>query len=158
MSESTHNVRFPNESIEYRTARNELLEAEIALRRNIEAVAELRRALPPGGEIMEDYVFEEGAAELNDTDRVHVTSLSELFAPGKDTLIIYNFMYGPAMEVPCPYCTSILDGLDRVAPHAGQRINLAVVAKSPIPRIREFARQRGWTNLRLLSSASNNYD
>jgi predicted dithiol-disulfide oxidoreductase (DUF899 family) len=49
---------FPNESAEYRTARNELLNAEIALRRQTEAVAAMRRALPIGGEIKEDYAFE----------------------------------------------------------------------------------------------------
>ena len=32
------------------------------------------------------------------------------------------------------------------------------MAKSPIERIREFARSRGWKNLRLLSSASNSYN
>jgi len=107
---------------------------------------------------MEDYVFEEGAADLGDTDRIMMASLSELFAADKDTLVVYNFMYGPAMESPCPYCTSILDALDRVAPNAVQRLNLVVVAKSPIARIREFARTRGWTNLRLLSSRNNNYN
>jgi predicted dithiol-disulfide oxidoreductase (DUF899 family) len=31
------------------------------------------------------------------------------------------------------------------------------VARSPIERIRAYARSRGWTNLRLLSSAGNSY-
>jgi predicted dithiol-disulfide oxidoreductase (DUF899 family) len=51
-------LSFPNESAEYRTARNALLDAEIALRRQLEAVAAQRRSLPPGGEVPEDYVFE----------------------------------------------------------------------------------------------------
>ena len=46
-----HRVRFPNESAEYRRARNTLLEAEIALRSQIEATAKLRRRLPLGGEV-----------------------------------------------------------------------------------------------------------
>ena len=43
-----HSVSFPGESDSYRTARNELLQAEIALRKQIEAVAEMRRRLPFG--------------------------------------------------------------------------------------------------------------
>ena len=55
-------------------------------------------------------------------------------------------------------CTAFLDSLDGAAPHVIQRANLAVVAKSPIARIREFARSRGWRNLRLLSSSANTYN
>jgi len=44
-------AHFPNESPEYRRARNYLLSEEIELRRHIERVAALRRALPPGGEV-----------------------------------------------------------------------------------------------------------
>ena len=84
--------------------------------------------------------------------------LSELFRPGKDTLVVYSFMYGPNMEKACPMCTCMLDGLDGNAPHAAQRINLAVVAKSRIERIQEYGRGRGWRNLRLLSSAGNSYN
>ena len=51
-------ARFPNESPEYRQARNVLLAKEIELRRHIERVAALRRALPLGGGVPEDYAFE----------------------------------------------------------------------------------------------------
>ena len=51
-------LQFPNESAEYREARNRLLDAEMALRRQLEAVAAQRRALPPGGVVAEDFVFE----------------------------------------------------------------------------------------------------
>jgi len=142
-------VRFPGESAAYRASRDELLTAERDLRRQVEQVAELRRKLPLGGEVPEDYVFEEGAGAVK---------LSELFEPGLDTLALYSFMYGPEMKQACPMCTSFLDSLNGAAPHAGQRINLAVVAKSPIGRIREFARGRGWHKLRLLSSAGNSYN
>jgi predicted dithiol-disulfide oxidoreductase (DUF899 family) len=43
-------IVFPGESQEYRTARNALLEREIGLRHEMEAVAVARRALPAGGE------------------------------------------------------------------------------------------------------------
>ncbi len=143
-------VRFPGESALYRTARNKLLAAERDLREQVERVAHLRRTLPLGGEVTEDYAFEEGPG-------VNV-KLSELFRPCLDTLVLYSFMFGPSMKEPCPMCTSFLDSLNGAAPHAEQRINLGVVATSPIGRIREFASQRGWNNLRLLSSAGNTYN
>jgi predicted dithiol-disulfide oxidoreductase (DUF899 family) len=151
-------VRFPGESASYRAARDELLAAERDLRKQVEQVAQLRRKLPLGGELPEDYAFEEGAANLADITAVVSVKLSDLFRKGIDTLALYNFMYGPEMKQACPMCTSFLDSLNGTAPHAGQRLNLAVVAKSPIGRIREFARGRGWHNLRLLSSARNTYN
>jgi predicted dithiol-disulfide oxidoreductase (DUF899 family) len=158
MPASLHSIRFPNETPEYREARDRLLHAEMALRKNIEEVAALRRNLPLGGTLPEDYAFEEGAPDLNDSTTVHKTRLSELFSPGKDTLVIYSYMLGPLMKAPCVSCTSILDGLNGSAPHIRQRVDFAVVAKSPLPRIREVARSRGWNNLRLLSSANNTYN
>ncbi len=149
MSESRHSIRFPGESEAYRSARNELLDEEIELRRQIEAVAAKRRSLPLGGEVPEDYVFNEEGGPV---------CLSELFAEGKDTLIVYSYMYGPQMKQPCVACTSILDALDGEAPHVMQRVNLVVVAKSPIERIRQFTDDRGWRNLRLLSSEKNTYN
>jgi predicted dithiol-disulfide oxidoreductase (DUF899 family) len=136
-----HDIRFPGESEECRRERNSLLDAEAELRRAIERVAAQRRALPPGGAVPDDYRFEEvsGGREL---------TLSELFAPGSDTLVIYSFMFPrysgdkrpgpggetgrlPLEETPCPSCTSILDSLDGAAPHLARRLNLAVVAKTP---------------------------
>ena len=149
-----HHIHFPNESADYRRARNALLAEEMELRRHIERVAARRRALPAGGEVKEDYVFEAASKDGKPT-RVR---LSELFVPGKDTLAIYSFMYGPERERPCPGCTHFLDSLDGAARHACQRINLAVVAKSPLPRILAFAEERGWRWLRLLSTAGNSYD
>src|SRR6266545_267122 len=92
----TH-LSYPNESPEYRKARNALLSEEIALRRQIEAVAAQRRALPPGGEVPEDYVFER-IGENGMPDRVEMSKLFGRY----DTLIIYSFMYGPERPAPCP--------------------------------------------------------
>ncbi len=143
-----HEVRFPNESAKYRAKRNELLRAEMDLRTHVERVAALRRKLPLGGEVREDYVFEGTDGPVK---------LSELF--GKhDTLVLYNFMYGPRMKEACPMCTSMLDSLDGAAEHLGQNVGLAVIAKSPIERIQDFARERGWDHLPLVSSADNSYN
>jgi predicted dithiol-disulfide oxidoreductase (DUF899 family) len=141
-------MKFPNESRGYRAARDKLLSAEKALRKKVEAVAALRRKLPLGGVVLEDYLFDEEKRK---------TRLSELFNGG-DTLVAYSFMYGPKMAKPCPMCTSMLDGLDGNAQHIAQRTNLVVIAKSPIARIAEFAKARGWSKLRLLSSSGNDYN
>lgn len=150
---SVHSVRYPGETARYRAARDRLLRAERDLRRHLEQVAALRRKLPLGSPVTEDYAFEgEGPDGAPRT-----VKLSELFAPGKDSLIAYSFMYGPGMERPCPSCTSILDSLDGAARHVAQRANLVVVARSPLARIRAFARERAWRNLRLVSAAGNAY-
>jgi predicted dithiol-disulfide oxidoreductase (DUF899 family) len=150
MPEPIHDKTLPNESPQYRAARNELLEAEMKLRRAQEDVNIQRRALPPGGELKEDYVFEEAGGKQ--------TKFSELFAPGKDTLVVYSFMYGPAMEAACPSCTSIIDGLQGAAPHIEDRVNFVIVARSPIARILEYAARRGWNRTPFLSSADNTYN
>jgi predicted dithiol-disulfide oxidoreductase (DUF899 family) len=165
-------IALPGESREYRAARDRLLEREIELRRAMEAVAAARRDLPPGGPVKLDYVFQ-GAGDDGAQAEVR---LSELFEPGKDSLAIYSFMFPrdpedltpgpragetarlPLVEGPCPSCAAFLDQLDGAAEHAGQHLNLAVVAKAPLPRVLAFARERGWRRLRLLSSAGNTYN
>jgi predicted dithiol-disulfide oxidoreductase (DUF899 family) len=165
-------VVFPGESTEYRAARNRLLGQEIDLRRALEAVAAARRALPPGGVTPEDYVFQGLGADRTPTD----LRMSELFAPGKNSLIIYSFMFPrdpgdrrpgaksgrtamlPVVEAPCPSCVALLDQLDGAAEHAAQHVNFVVIAKAPLPRVLAFAEERGWRRLRLLSSANNTYN
>jgi len=165
-------VTFPGESSEYRVARDQLLEREVELRRAMELVAEARRALPPGGVVPTDYVFQGAGPDGNP----HDVRLSELFRDEKSSLVIYSFMFPrdpedttpgpttgetallPLAEGPCPTCTAFLDQLDGAAEHAGQHINLAVVAKAPLPRILTFAKERGWSRLLLLSSADNTFN
>jgi predicted dithiol-disulfide oxidoreductase (DUF899 family) len=152
-----HKVQFPNESDEYRRARLKLLRSEIELRRNIEAVAAQRRKLPPGGQVSLDYVFEASAPPYTKTTTVR---LSELFAPGKNTLYLYNFMFPEAVGsmTPCPSCTSIIDAVDGAARHVVQRINFAVIAKAPVKRFQQHARRRGWNHVMLLSSSGNTFN
>jgi predicted dithiol-disulfide oxidoreductase (DUF899 family) len=134
---------FPNESAEYRTARNALLAEEIELRRHAERVAELRRRLPPGGAVPEDYRFvgEDGPV-----------TLSGLFGD-KDTLVIYSYMFGPERGKPCPMCTSLMGSFEGKIPDIRQRIAIAFTARSPIERLVEAKRQRGWTQLPVYSDA-----
>jgi len=153
-------VTFPGESAEYRAARDQLLKREVELRRAIEAVAVARRELPPGGVAPQDYVFVgpgEGG-ERDDRQSTREVKLSQLFTRGRSTLVVYNFMFGPDKERPCPMCTSTLDGVDGVAEHIDQQVDLVVVAKAPLARILAFAQERGWSRLRLLSSGGNTYN
>jgi predicted dithiol-disulfide oxidoreductase (DUF899 family) len=147
-------IRFPGESAEYRARRDALLEAEVALRRQTEAVAEQRRRLPLGGLVPTDYVFDEGSI---DDDAMRTVRLSELFAPDRETLMLYSFMYGPAMATACPMCTAFIDAIDGELDHVSQRVGFALVARSPVERLRAFARGRGWRRARLLSSAGNSF-
>ena len=145
-------ISYPNESAAYRAARNALLDEEIALRRRIEAVAAQRRALPPGGEIAEDYVFERIGAH----QRPETVKLSELFGD-KPSIILYSFMFGPDRDVPCPGCTHMLDSVDGGARYIDDRAPLYIVAKSPIARLVEWARLRGWHHLSFLSDVTTRY-
>lgn len=139
-------VRFPNESADYRRARTTLLAEEIELRRQLERVAEQRRALPPGGEV-KDYrlVGEAGPVDF-----------AGLFGD-KQTLVIYTYMYGPQRERPCPMCTSLLSAWDGEAQDIMQNVALAVTARSPIERLVAFKKERGWRNLKLYSDQTGEF-
>src|SRR5256885_3465390 len=140
-------LRYPTESAEYRRAREALLAEEIELRRHIERVAEQRRRLPPGGEVKKNYAFEgeKGPA-----------SFADLFGD-KDTLVVYSYMFGPQRERPCPMCTSLLGAWDGEVPDIQQRVALAVVARSPIERLKAFKRERGWHYLPLYQDLSGEF-
>ena len=140
-------VTFPHESDEYRSARTALLAEEIELRRHIERVAQMRRALPPGGKVKNSYRFEgeKGAVSLED-----------MFGD-KETLVVYCWMYGPRRERPCPMCTSQLSAWDGEAPDFMQRVGLAVIARSPIDRLLAFKRERGWRYLPIYSDLNDEF-
>lgn len=147
-------MNFPNESAAYREARDELLRAEVELRRHEEAVAKQRRALPPGGEVTGDYVFD----SPDGPKRIH-----ELFAYGKDTLYLYNFMFipdddGNPLGRACPSCTSIVDGLDGAFRHLRDRVDIAVVAKAPLDQLTAWGNERGWRFAPLYSSAGSTWN
>jgi predicted dithiol-disulfide oxidoreductase (DUF899 family) len=140
-------VRFPNESEEYRQARDALLAEEIELRRHIERVAQQRRALPPGGKVGKDYRFDSETGPV---------SFADMFT-GKQTLVAYSYMFGPQRKRPCPMCTSLLSAWDGEARDVEQRVALAVIARSPIDRLIAFKKERGWHSLKLYSDVSGDY-
>ena len=146
-----------NESDEYLRKREELRLAEIESMKLREKVAELRRQLPQGA-IVTDYEFIEGPANLDagDTPTRNVR-LSDLFSAPNRSLVIYHLMYGKKQTKPCPMCTMWIDGYNGVAHHLAQNVDFAIVAAADPPALREYARSRGWKNLRLLSAGENTF-
>ncbi|MGY3607151.1 MULTISPECIES: DUF899 family protein [unclassified Bradyrhizobium] len=144
---ATNTTRRPNESADYRLARQALLVEEIELRRQIERVAALRRALPPGGEVTKAYEFvgERGKG-----------GFPELFGD-KQTLVIYSYMFGPQREKPCPMCTSFMGTWEAKLPDVEQRIAFVFVARSPIERLVAAKQARGWTRHKIFSDMSGDY-
>jgi len=145
-----------NESEEYLAKREELRLAEIELMEHCERVAAMRRALPQG-EALQDYEFVEGPAGLDAGDEpIKTVRLSELVT-AKRPLVIYHLMYGKKQTKPCPMCTMWIDGVNGVAQHIAQNIDFAIVAAADPKSLRDHARDRGWNNLRLLSSGTNTF-
>lgn len=144
-----HDHKFSNEGSDYRAARDDLLTEELKLRRQAEKVTALRRALPLGGEIAEDYIFQ----NLSGKD----IKFSELFSDKSPELFIYNFMYPPG-GVPCPICTSYMDSLNGGVTHIEQHFNCAVIAKASAEELRAWAGERNWSNLTFLSSGKTTFN
>ena len=139
---------YPNDSADYREKRDALLAQEIELRRQIERVAEARRALPLGGEPPRNYLFTDedgGAVRLADMFGAH------------DTLVTYCWMFGPQRARPCPMCTAFLGALDVPARDLAQRVAIAVIGRSPVSRQLAFARERGWRNLRFYATEGDDF-
>jgi predicted dithiol-disulfide oxidoreductase (DUF899 family) len=125
--------------------------------RQREHAAELRRQLPEGA-VVDDYVFEEGPADLEAGDKpIRSVRLSELFSVPNRSLVIYHFMFGKKMTRPCPMCTLFIDGWNGVAHHLAQNVDVAIVAAADPASLRAHARSRGWNQLRLLSCGANTF-
>jgi len=144
--------RYPNESTEYREARESLLREEQALVQQVKSVAEKRRGLPAGGTLKEDYVFE----WANERKLGESVKFSELFGD-KSTLMLYSFMYGPNWDNPCPSCTSLVDGFDRTWYQVSRHAAFVAIAKAPAARIHAWATQRGWSQIPLVSGFKSPY-
>ena len=165
-------VTFPNESSEYRAARNALLQREAALAREMETIAGERRALPPGPVVHDDYLFD----AWGEDGKLIKVRISELFRQGSDTLLFFHYMFPrnsederpkvagaslanlPREKGPCPSCTLLLDQWDCVLPYLeGAHISFPAVTKAPIEHVMAFARDRGWRNVTLVSAANNSF-
>jgi predicted dithiol-disulfide oxidoreductase (DUF899 family) len=150
-------TRLMNESAEYVARREALRLAEIELTRQRERVAAMRRSLPAGA-IVQDYVFQEGPADLDAGDApVTMVRLSDLFTGSNRSVVIYHLMYGKRQTDPCPMCTMWIDGYNGVGHHLAQNLDFAIAAAAAPPLLRQHARNRGWRNLRLLSCGDSTF-
>ncbi len=145
-------LRYPNETVAYREARKALIEEERALVEHVKAVAALRRKLPLGGKLKENYTF----IWATDDRLGQPVAFSELFGD-KPTLLLYSFMYGPSWDNPCPSCTSIVDGFDRMAKQVGHDVAFVVIGKAPAEKINAWAKVRGWSQIDLVSGYESTY-
>lgn len=156
MAEKEFFRRWPlNASTEYISARKELLEAEMSLRDQIERVAAQRRALPPGAS-MPTYSFDEGPRSLDHDQPVAQTTLKQLVED--KSLVVYHLMFAEDAEEACPSCSMWVDGFNGVVDHLNQHVNFVVIAKAPLPKLRSWARLRGWHKIRLLSSFGSTFN
>jgi len=113
----------------------ELLQAEKALTRQSDELAERRQALP-WVRVDKTYRF--------DTDEGSA-SLADLFR-GRSQLLIYHFMFGPDYTAGCPSCSSIADGFNGVAVHlANHDVTLSAVSRAPLAKLQAFKQRMGWT-------------
>ena len=120
---------------EWRAARLELLEAEKALTRRSDELAQRRQELP-WVRIDKEYRFEtdEGSA-----------SLADLFK-GRSQLLVYHFMFGPDYKAGCPSCSAIADGFGGSVVHLENHdVTLTAVSRAPLAKLQAFKRRMGWS-------------
>ena len=116
-------------------ARLELLDADKALTRQSDVLAQKRQELP-WVRVEKDYPF--------DTDEGKA-SLSNLFR-GRSQLLVYHFMFGPDFKAGCPSCSSIADGFDGIAVHlANHDVMFWAASRAPLPKLEAFKQRMGWT-------------
>jgi predicted dithiol-disulfide oxidoreductase (DUF899 family) len=89
-------------------------------------------------------------------DGLGEATLPDLFGE-KQTLVVYSYMFGPAREKPCPMCTSFMSTWEAKLPDVEQRVAFVFVARSPIARLIEAKKARGWARHRIYSDPSGDY-
>ncbi len=153
-------LMIQKQSSEYRKKRDVLLEAEKDLIVQRENVAELRRQLPLSAAITTDYLFDEGPADLTISDPATYTkvTMSSLFEGDNNELIVIHMMFDPEADRGCPMCSLWVDGYNAIVPHMAKKVNLVVVAKAELSKLRGYAKERGWNNVRILSSYHNRFN
>ena len=120
---------------EWLAARLDLLDAEKALTRQSDELAQRRQDLP-WVRVDKDYRFDTDAGEV---------SLADLFR-GRSQLLVYHFMFGPDYEAGCPSCSAIADGFNGNAVHlANHDVMLWAVSRAPLAKLQGFEQRMGWT-------------
>ncbi len=130
---------FPNETADYRKARDRLLDEEVRLREEIERVAGLRRQLPPGGRLKEDYLFE----RMTGDGQRETIPFVKLFGD-HDTLLLYTLMFGHDWDAPCPSCTCIADSINVNSRAVEESATIAIVSAASAEQLADWSGRRGW--------------
>src|SRR6266478_33767 len=116
-------------------ARLKLLDAEKALTRQSDELAQRRRELP-WVRVDKDYRFDSDEGEA---------SLADLFR-GRSQLLVYHFMFGPDYKAGCPSCSAIADGFNGFAVHlANHDVMLSAVSRAPLAKLQAYKLRMGWT-------------
>ena len=120
---------------EWLAARLELLEAEKAVTRRSDELAQQRQELP-WVRIDKEYVF--------DTDQ-GPASLTDLFS-GRSQLLVYHFMFGPEFTAGCPACSAIADGFNGFVVHlANHDVMFWAVSRAPLAKLQAYRQRMGWS-------------
>jgi predicted dithiol-disulfide oxidoreductase (DUF899 family) len=67
-------------------------------------------------------------------------------------------MFAPDDPEACPMCSMWVDSLHGVSHHLARRVDFVVISKAPLPKLRVWARKRGWDGLRILSSFDSSFN
>jgi predicted dithiol-disulfide oxidoreductase (DUF899 family) len=120
---------------EWLEARVNLLEAEKALTRQSDEVAQRRQELP-WVRIEKQYRFQTDGGSA---------SLIDLFE-GRSQLLVYHFMFGPDYKAGCPSCSAIADGFNGIVVHlANHDVTLSAVSRAPLEKLQTYKKRMGWT-------------
>jgi predicted dithiol-disulfide oxidoreductase (DUF899 family) len=146
MTMATHKIGTREQWL---AARLELLDAEKALTRQSDELAQRRQELP-WVRVEKDYRF--------DTDDGKA-SLADLFR-GRSQLLVYHFMFGPDFKAGCISCSSIADGFNGIAVHlANHDVMLWAASRAPLPKLQAFKQRMDWNFPWASSQAGDfNYD
>jgi predicted dithiol-disulfide oxidoreductase (DUF899 family) len=119
---------------EWLAARKELLAAEEQAASMLAQVTARRRELP-GVQIEKEYLFDGPAGKA---------SLLDLFE-GRRQLIVQHFMFDPAWDEGCPYCSYQADSVGNLAHLHACDTTFALVSRAPISKIEPFRQRMGWS-------------
>jgi predicted dithiol-disulfide oxidoreductase (DUF899 family) len=113
--------------------RKKLLAAEEQAAKALTNVSERRRELP-AVRVEKEYVFDGPSGKL---------SLLDMFE-GRRQLIVQHFMFDPAWDEGCPFCSYQADGVGSLAHLHARSTTLAAVSLAPIGKIEPFRHRMGW--------------
>ena len=128
--------------------RNNLLEQEKELTRQMDRVNAARRRLPMV-KLEKTYSFDGPNGK---------TTLFDLFE-GRRQLIVYHFMYDPAWEKGCPGCTGYVNALGDLSMLGLRNTSFVLISRAPLAKLESYKRQKGWQRPWYSSFGSDfNYD